>query len=368
MTPGSDKTDLLGMDRAALTDFFAGLGEKPFRARQLMAWVHQRRELDFAAMTDMSKGLRDALAATCQLTLPTVRSEHRSDDGTVKWLLAAGSQQAIETVFIPEPDRGTLCISSQVGCALDCAFCSTAQQGFNRNLTSAEIVAQVLWANSALPARSNGTPAVSNVVLMGMGEPLANYRAVVPAIKVLLDDHAYGLSRRRITLSTSGLVPQMRKLATECNVSLAVSLHAPNDELRNELVPINRIHPIAELLDACWYYTSCHSNRHITFEYVMLDGINDDLALARDLAKLLRDKPAKLNLIPFNPFPGTQFTCSSGNRIAAFRDALRADGCIATVRKTRGDDIDAACGQLAGRVNDRVRTRLGSKQQRSVGA
>ena len=368
MSPGPDKTPILGMDRAALTEFFATLGEKPFRARQLMAWVHQRRELDFAQMTDMSKKLRDVLAERCALDLPGVLSEKRSGDGTVKWLLGAGPGQAIETVYIPEPDRGTLCISSQVGCALDCAFCSTAQQGFNRNLDAAEIVAQVLFANASLPPRANGDRAISNVVLMGMGEPLANYRAVVPALRVMLDDHAYGLSRRRITLSTSGLVPQMRKLADDCNVSLAVSLHAPNDELRNELVPINRIHPIAELLDACWYYASRYAARHITFEYVMLDGVNDTPQHATELAGLLRGRPAKLNLIPFNPFPGTRFRRSPWPRIEAFRDALRAAGCIATVRKTRGDDIDAACGQLAGQVNDRVRIRLGDKPVRTAGA
>ncbi|MEL7535707.1 MAG: 23S rRNA (adenine(2503)-C(2))-methyltransferase RlmN [Pseudomonadota bacterium] len=366
MNPGTDKTDLIGMDREALAAFFADLGEKPFRARQLMAWIHQRRELDFTAMTDMSKRLRETLASRCRAELPTVLREERSRDGTVKWLLGAGATQAIETVFIPEPDRGTLCVSSQVGCALDCAFCSTAQQGFNRNLTAAEIVAQVLWANAALPPRGNDERAVSNVVLMGMGEPLANYRAVVPALRILLDDHAYGLSRRRITLSTSGLVPQLKRLADECNVALAVSLHAPNDALRNELVPINRIHPIAELLETCWYYASRFSNRHITFEYVMLDGVNDQPAHARQLAKLLRGKPAKLNLIPFNPFPGTEFRCSPRDAIDRFAGIVRAGGCLATIRKTRGDDIDAACGQLAGQVNDRVRVRLGAKPIRAA--
>lgn len=368
MITASDKTELLGMDRAALADFFASIGEKPFRARQLMAWIHQRRELDFAAMTDMSKSLRAALAERCELALPDVAREHRSADGTVKWLLAAGPGQAIETVYIPEADRGTLCISSQVGCALDCAFCSTAQQGFNRNLTAAEIVAQVLFANDQLPPRLAGERAVSNVVLMGMGEPLANYRAVLPALRVLLDDHAYGLSRRRITLSTSGLVPQMLKLADDCNVSLAVSLHAPDDDLRSELVPINRIHPIAELLDACWYYASRYASRHITFEYVCLDGVNDSRAHAKALAKLLAGKPAKINLIPFNPFPGTRFKRSPWARIEEFRDTLRACGSIATVRKTRGDDIDAACGQLAGQVKDRVRVRLGDKPARRTEA
>ncbi len=353
--------NLIGLEPGALESYFGELGEKPFRARQLLKWIHQRRILDFDAMTDMSKQLRSALAEHANLALPDIIDELHSDDGTVKWLLGAGPKQAIETVFIPESDRGTLCISSQVGCALDCAFCSTAQQGFNRNLDTAEIIGQVLLANSRLPARANGEPAVSNVVLMGMGEPLANYRAVVPALRLMLDDNAYGLSRRRVTLSTSGLVPQLKRLATDCNVSLAVSLHAPNDELRNQLVPINRIHPIAELLEACWYYTACHSNRHITFEYVMLRGVNDSLAEARELARLLRDKPAKLNLIPFNTFPNTEFTCSTGSAIKAFRDELHRQGIIVTIRRTRGDDIDAACGQLAGKVADRVRTRLSEK-------
>lgn len=365
MNETAPSINLLGLEPVELERFFASIGEKPFRAKQILAWMHRRRTLDFAAMTDMSQKLRATLAERAVMQLPQIIEEQHSKDGTVKWVLGAARKQAIEAVFIPEPDRGTLCISSQVGCALDCAFCSTGQQGFNSNLTTAEIVGQVLLANSRLPAGKNGAGAVTNVVLMGMGEPLANYRAVVPALRLLLDDHAYGLSRRRVTLSTSGLVPQLRKLATECNVALAVSLHAPVDELRNELVPINRIHPIAELLDACWYYTGCHSNRNITFEYVMLRGVNDSLSEARALAKLLKNKPAKLNLIPFNRFPGTRFECSSKNTIAAFRDELRRHGTIATVRRTRGDDIDAACGQLAGQVADRVRVRLGDKPVRS---
>ncbi len=364
MTTTGPKPNLLGLAPVDLEAFFATLGEKPFRARQLLKWAHKRRVLDYAAMTDMSKPLRERLERETELVPPPVIDEQRSTDGTVKWLLGAGPKQAIETVFIPESDRGTLCISSQVGCALDCSFCSTAQQGFNRNLTTAEIIGQVLLANQRLKPRANGDPAVTNVVLMGMGEPLANYRAVVPALRLALDDNAYGLSRRRVTLSTSGLVPQLRKLATDCNVSLAVSLHAPTDELRNELVPINRIHPIAELLDACWYYTACHSNRHITFEYVMLKGVNDSLNEARALARLLKNKPAKLNLIPFNSFPGTRYECSAPAKIKAFRDELHRQGIIVTIRRTRGDDIDAACGQLAGQVADRVRTRLGQKNVR----
>ncbi|MEM7278024.1 MAG: 23S rRNA (adenine(2503)-C(2))-methyltransferase RlmN [Pseudomonadota bacterium] len=358
--------NLLGLAPDELAEFFDGLGEKPFRAKQLMSWVHRRGVLDFDAMTDMSRSLRARLHETAVVELPKVIERHESADGTVKWLLGAGKTQAIETVFIPEADRGTLCISSQVGCALDCSFCSTAQQGFNRNLSCAEIVGQVLLAKLDLPTRANGESAVTNVVFMGMGEPLANYRSVVPALRLLLDDNAYCLSRRRVTLSTSGLVPQLRKLALDCNVSLAVSLHAPENELRNQLVPINRIHPIADLLDACWYYTAQHSNRHITFEYVMLKGVNDSRQHASALARLLRGKPAKVNLIPFNPFPGTRYERSSASTIAAFRDELRANACIATVRRTRGDDIDAACGQLAGQVADRVRIRLGDKPIRSA--
>jgi 23S rRNA (adenine2503-C2)-methyltransferase len=265
-------------------------------------------------------------------------------------------------VYIPEPDRGTLCISSQVGCAMDCSFCSTAQQGFNRNLTTAEIVGQVWLANRELG--TTGQPddrAVTNVVLMGMGEPLANFRNVVPALRIFTDDLGFDLSRRRVTISTSGLVPQMYKLAEEVNVALAVSLHAPDDELRNELVPINRVHPIAELLEACWHYIDEQNGRSVTFEYVMLDGVNDSIAQARQLVKLLKGHPAKLNLIPFNPFPGTQYRRSSAEAIQRFRDELISRGVLATVRRTRGDDIDAACGQLAGRVNDRTKVRLGDK-------
>jgi 23S rRNA (adenine2503-C2)-methyltransferase len=270
-------------------------------------------------------------------------------------------------VFIPETDRGTLCISSQVGCALDCAFCSTAQQGFNRNLTTAEIVGQVWLANRELGLEPGGLRPVTNVVLMGMGEPLANFRNVVPAVRIMLDDLGFDISRRRVTLSTSGLVPQIYKLAEETNCALAVSLHAPDDALRDELVPINRKHPIAELLEACWHYIDEQNGRSITFEYVMLDGVNDQLSHARALTRLLRGKPAKLNLIPFNPFPGTRYRRSPMSVITAFRDELIQRGVLATIRRTRGDDIDAACGQLAGRVNDRVRVRLGDKLAQAMG-
>ncbi len=364
MPTATDRQELLGLSRAELEGFFAGLGEKPFRARQLLQWLHRRGITEFTEMTDLAKSLRGALGLTASVSLPRVLSRHESADGTVKWLTAAGSGQAVETVFIPEPDRGTLCISSQVGCALDCAFCATAREGFNRNLSAAEIIGQVWLARQELPPRPNGDPAVTNVVFMGMGEPLANYRNVVAALRLLIDDFAYGLSRRRVTVSTSGLVPQIRRLAEECNVSLAVSLHAPEDELRDRIVPINKVHPIAELLDACWEYAAARSNRHITFEYVMLDGVNDAQGQADDLARLLRGRPAKVNLIPFNPFPGTAFRRSPADVIDRFRDRLRARGVVATVRRTRGDDIDAACGQLAGQVNDRVRSRLGEKRIR----
>ncbi|MEL6871165.1 MAG: 23S rRNA (adenine(2503)-C(2))-methyltransferase RlmN [Pseudomonadota bacterium] len=353
--------NLLGASREHLETWFAERGHKPFRARQVLQWVHQRQQRDPADMTDLSLALREQLGHEAQFALPRVINRHDSVDGTVKWLLSATSGQAIETVFIPEGERGTLCISSQVGCALDCAFCATAKQGFNSNLTSAEIIAQVWLAIHELPRRSNGEPAVTNVVLMGMGEPLANYREVVPALKLMLDDLAYGLSHRRVTLSTSGLVPQIDKLAQDCNVSLAVSLHAPNNRLRDTLVPINRVHPIKELLDACWRYADAYRNRHITFEYVMLDGVNDQIKHANELAQLLRGHPAKVNLIPFNPFPGVAFERSSDVTIDRFRDRLRQRGLVTTVRKTRGDDIDAACGQLAGRVTDRVTRRLGSR-------
>ncbi|MCW8845379.1 MAG: 23S rRNA (adenine(2503)-C(2))-methyltransferase RlmN [Gammaproteobacteria bacterium] len=358
----SPKINLLGLPREQMEELFARWGEKPFRARQVMKWIYARGTSDFEQMTDLGKTLRARLAEEAEVRPPEIVSRHDSTDGTIKWALRAGSEQAIETVFIPEESRGTLCISSQVGCALDCSFCSTGAQGFNRNLDSAEIVGQVWLARRELGAGPSTTDRViSNVVLMGMGEPLANYRAVVPAIKVMLDDYGFELSRRRVTLSTSGLVPQINKLAVECNVALAVSLHAANDTLRDELVPINRRHPIAELLDACWAYAKLYANRHITFEYTMLEGVNDTVEHARQLARLLKNKPAKVNLIPFNPFPGTRYKRSPQATIDRFRQVLLDSGIITVTRRTRGDDIDAACGQLAGKVNDRTRVRLGSK-------
>ena len=369
----SERTNLLGLTRPSLEAFVAELGSKPFRARQLMQWLYKRGVGSFAEMTDLAKELRARLAERALVQPPQILSVQRSADGTTKWLLEADARQAFEMVFIPEPDRGTLCISSQVGCALDCSFCATAQQGFNRNLSTAEIVGQVWLAEQELARaeRARGAqPAaarygeqrhVTNVVLMGMGEPLANFRNVVPALQILLDDYGFDLSRRRVTLSTSGLVPQIYKLAEETNVALAVSLHAPDDTLRNELVPINRKHPIAELLQACWHYLDEQNGRSVTFEYVMLAGVNDSPAQARALARLLHGHPAKVNLIPFNPFPGTRYTRSPAPTIQRFRDELLQRGVLATIRRTRGDDIDAACGQLAGRVVDRTTVRLGSK-------
>jgi len=363
--PETAKVNLLGLSRPELEAFVSGLGAKPFRARQLMKWMYRRGESDFDRMTDLAKDFRARLAEVAEVRPPEIVTLEASADGTRKWLLrapgATGVEQAIETVFIPEPGRGTLCISSQVGCALDCSFCSTAQQGFNRNLSAAEIVGQVWLANRELGAEPGERRVVTNVVFMGMGEPLANYRNVVPAIRVLLDDLGYDLSRRRVTLSTSGIVPQMYRLAEDCNVALAVSLHAPDDALRDELVPINRRYPIAELLEACWHYLERQNGRSITFEYAMLDGVNDRPQHARELARLLRGRDAKVNLIPFNSFPGTRYARSPEPVIAAFRDLLMKQGVIATIRRTRGDDIDAACGQLKGRVLDRTQVRLGRK-------
>ncbi len=366
-----EPVNLLGLPRAELEAFVAQrLGAKPFRARQLMKWIYRRGAADFSAMTDLSQDFRSQLGEIAKITVPEIVAEQVSSDGTRKWMLRMDQVQGIEMVYIPEPDRGTLCISSQVGCAMDCSFCSTAQQGFNRNLSIAEIVGQVWLAHRELfesrPGHGDGRSGdaranITNIVFMGMGEPLANYRNVVPAMRIFLDDMGYDLSRRRVTLSTSGLVPQMYKLAEECKVALAVSLHAPNDELRNELVPINRKHPIEELLRACWHYLEKQNGRSITFEYVMLDGVNDKPDHARQLARLLQGKAAKLNLIPFNVFPGTSYRRSPAAAIVKFRDILHEQGVIATIRRTRGDDIDAACGQLAGRVTDRTLVRLGAK-------
>lgn len=359
-----ERLNLIGLAPDVLAEFFEGIGEKSYRAKQIMRWVYGRGVLDFQEMTDISLRLRKQLKQIASLEIPGATRTEDSADGTRKWLIDVGGAQAVETVYIPEPNRSTLCISSQAGCAMDCSFCATGRRGFNRNLEAAEILGQVLLANRALGSPS----AISNVVFMGMGEPLANYRQVVPVAKLLTDDYGFGLSRRRVTISTAGLVPQIRRLAADCNVALAVSLHAPTDDLRDELVPINRRHRIAELLQACWHYAEGLASRQITFEYVMLAGVNDSVKYAGRLAKLLRDRPAKVNLIPFNSFPGTSYQCSAPDVIERFCTHLRAKGIVATVRRTRGDDIAAACGQLAGQVTDRMRVRLGDKQLRPASA
>lgn len=356
------RTNLLDFDRQGLENFFAGLGEKPFRARQILQWVYQRNVDDFAEMSDLSKALRARLGEVAEIRLPAVALDQKSDDGSRKWLLQLADGNCIETVYIPAGDRATLCVSSQVGCALNCSFCSTAQQGFNRNLTTGEIIGQVLVASRSLQAdgvtcNENGR-AISNVVMMGMGEPLLNFDNVVAAMRLMLDDLAFGLSKRRVTLSTSGVVPELDRLREACDVALAVSLHAPDDALRDELVPINRKYPIKELMAACKRYVEDGTRRRVTFEYVMLDGVNDSDDHARALAKLLRGVPAKVNLIPFNPFPGTRYTRSPAERIARFQQIIVDAGLVTITRKTRGDDIDAACGQLAGQFQDRTRRRL----------
>jgi 23S rRNA (adenine2503-C2)-methyltransferase len=373
------KVNLLDFDAAALGAFLVEQGEKPFRARQLMRWIYHAGETDFARMTDLSKPLREKLAERAVIEPPRCVTTSDAPDGTRKWLLAAGEKNAIETVFIPESSRGTLCISSQVGCALECAFCATGRQGFNRNLSTAEIVGQLWWAVSALRAEpqtarlgaeDKGRP-VSNVVMMGMGEPLANFANVVRAMRIMLDDHGYGLSRRRLTLSTSGIVPAIDRLREQCPVALAVSLHAPTDALRDQLVPINRKYPLRELMAACRRYVDASLGEEIaeakwqrkgaprdfvTFEYIMLNGVNDSVQHARELVALTQDVACKFNLIPFNPFDGSGFERSRDSRVKAFQEVLAHAGLVATVRKTRGDDIAGACGQLAGRVRDR-RTR-----------
>jgi len=347
--------NLLGLTPAELQAFCTALGEKPYRAKQLLRWIHQAGADSFAAMTDISKLLRVQLEQTATIAAPAVRRDSVAADGTRKWLLDVGTGNAIETVFIPETARGTLCISSQAGCALECDFCSTGRQGFNRNLTVAEIVGQLWLANSALGGRAGDKRPVTNVVMMGMGEPLANFENVVAAMQLMLDDNAYGLSRRRVTLSTSGLVPAIDRLAETCPVALAVSLHAPTDALRDQLVPINRKFPIRTLMAACVRYIEKAPRYFVTFEYVMLDGVNDSVNHAHELVQAIADVPCKLNLIPFNTFPGAGYVRSPAAAIARFRDVLIAAGVTTTVRKTRGDDIDAACGQLAGEVQDRTR-------------
>ena len=369
--------NLLGLDAPALTQLVGQWGGKPFRARQLQKWVHQRNTSCFEDMTDLARDFRAQLAEQCVVQAPAVLTQQRSSDGTRKWLFDVGQGNAIESVFIPEDDRGTLCISSQAGCNVGCRFCSTGHQGFNRNLTAAEIVGQLWWArhellkdidSSRLAAGEKiaDTRVISNVVMMGMGEPLLNYDPVVTAVRLMLDDNAYGLSRRRVTISTSGVVPMMDRLSQDCPVALAVSLHAPNDALRDQLVPLNKKYPLAELLAACERYLEFAPRDFITFEYVMLDGVNDSDQHAHELVDLVRRVHCKLNLIPFNPFPASGLKRSAAARIKTFSQILSDAGIVTTVRKTRGDDIDAACGQLAGEVQDRTRLSETMALKRSI--
>ena len=349
------KTNLLNFDLAALTQHFAEMGEKPFRAKQVMRWMHQSGASSFDDMTDLAKSLRVKLNEQACIGVPDLMVSQQSLDGTRKWLLDVGTGNGVETVFIPEAERGTLCISSQVGCALECTFCSTGRQGFNRNLSTSEIIGQLWWANKAMGVTPKNERVISNVVMMGMGEPLANFDNVVAALSIMLDDHGYGLSRRRVTVSTSGMVPQMDRLKDVMPVALAVSLHASNDAVRDEIVPLNKKYPLKSLMAACQRYLVKAPRDFITFEYVMLDGINDKAQHARELIELVRDVPCKFNLIPFNPFPNSGYERSSNENIRVFRDILHQAGFVVTVRKTRGDDIDAACGQLAGQVQDKTR-------------
>jgi 23S rRNA (adenine2503-C2)-methyltransferase len=364
--------NLLDFDLEGLAAFCQELGEKRFRATQLFRWIHQRGASDFDQMSDLARQLREKLKACARIEAPAVISRHESSDGTVKWLFDVGAGNAIEAVFIPEDDRGTLCISSQAGCAVGCRFCSTGHQGFSRNLTTGEIVAQLWFAEHFLRRHlKTEERVISNVVLMGMGEPLQNYSALVPALRVMLDDHGYGLSRRRVTVSTSGMVRMIDRLGRDCPVALAVSLHAANDELRDHLVPLNRKHGLADLLDACNRYLEHAPRDFITFEYCMLDGVNDQPEHARQLVTLLRHHggtgvSCKINLIPFNPFPESGLTRSPHKQVLAFAKILGDAGIVTTVRKTRGDDIDAACGQLAGDVKDRTHVGERIARQRIV--
>ena len=352
-----NKVNLLNFDLKQLEEFFLSIGEKKFHARQIFKWIHRKGIIDFDSMSDIGKNLRNKLKEISTITVPKVIFNKSSKDCTHKWLIDVGGS-AIEMVFIPEESRGTLCVSSQVGCSLNCSFCSTGKQGYNRDLTVSEIISQ-LWIAARTLSKKDGEHdySVTNIVMMGMGEPLMNFDNVVPAMNIMMDDMAYGLSRRKVTLSTSGVVPRIYDLLEQSGVSLAVSLHAPNDELRNELVPINKKYNIVELLKACKLYAANGPHRHITFEYTLMSEVNDSPEIAQELADLfkLHDMPAKINLIPFNPYPGTPYTKPSNNRIHRFKDVLHANGYIATIRKTRGDDIDAACGQLAGNVLDRTR-------------
>ncbi len=355
----NDLVNLLDLDADALTAYCGELGEKPFRARQLQRWIHHFGASRFDAMSDLAKSLREKLATRAEIRSPAVITDNLSSDGTRKWLLDVGNGNAVETVYIPEETRGTLCVSSQAGCAVNCRFCSTGKQGFSRNLTSGEIIGQLWMAEFAMREQLGRGPkddrVISNVVMMGMGEPLLNYDQVVPAMRLMLDDNAYGLSRRRVTLSTSGVVPMMDRLSKDLPVALAVSLHASNDALRDMLVPLNKKYPLAELMAACRRYLEFAPRDFVTFEYCMLDGVNDGVEHARELLKLVADVPCKFNLIPFNPFPESGLKRSNNEQIRRFAQVLMDAGIVTTIRKTRGDDIDAACGQLAGEVKDRTR-------------
>jgi 23S rRNA (adenine2503-C2)-methyltransferase len=349
------KINLLDYTLEQLGEFFEQLGEKKFRARQVFRWLHLFGACDFEQMTDIAKSLRIKLQQMAEIRAPNLVAENNASDGVIKWALEVGDGNKIETVFIPDGERGTLCVSSQVGCALECQFCSTARQGFNRNLTAGEIIGQLWWANKRLGRDPRGEKLITNVVMMGMGEPLANYENVVDALKIMLDDNAYNLSKKKLTLSTSGMIPALDRLKEDCPVALAVSLHASNDKVRDEIVPLNKKYPIKDLLAACQRYLTTSPKNFVTFEYVMLKGINDKLEHAEELAQLVRGIECKFNLIPFNPFPNAGFESSSWNQILKFQKVLQNAGYITTVRKTRGEDIDAACGQLVGKVNDRTK-------------
>ena len=364
--------NLLDFDLKGLTVFCANLGEKSFRATQLFRWIHQKGATDFEQMTDLAKPLRSKLAQTAHLQSLKIISQQESTDGTIKWLFDVGAGDAVEAVFIPEENRGTLCISSQAGCAVGCRFCSTGHQGFSRNLTTGEIIAQLWFAEHFLRKHlSSKERVISNVVMMGMGEPLQNYSALLPALRTMLDDHGYGLSRRRVTVSTSGVVPMIDRLGADCPVALAVSLHAPNDALRSNLVPLNQKYPIEELMSACRRYLEYAPRDFITFEYCMLEGVNDQVEHAEQLVELMKQQSilglsCKFNLIPFNPFPESGLLCSSKAQVAVFAKILINAGLVTTIRKTRGDDIDAACGQLAGEVMDRTRVGARIEKQRTI--
>ena len=355
--PAKTKINLLSLSKQELADFFVSIGEKPFRATQIIKWIHQRGVSDISLMTDLSKDLREKLLKECEIRAPEIEREELSEDGTKKWIIKVGEKDLIEMVLIPENNRSTLCVSSQAGCAVDCSFCATGKQGFSRNLDLDEIIGQVwIAANSFGLPRESASRNITNVVMMGMGEPLLNFTPVVDAMNLMMDDNAYGLSKRKVTLSTSGIVPKIDALSKVSDVALTISLHAPNDLLRNELVPINKKYPIQELLDSVKrYVASCDDKRVTTIEYILIDGINDDLSHAKELSVLLEQLPSKINLIPFNTFEGSEYLKPSGNRVKRFQEYLQDKGYVTTIRSTRGDDIMAACGQLVGQVNDKTR-------------